>query len=111
VLVVVPLGAVLLCSIGLAQRVVLRHFLPRTGVWVIASALAWLAGLAAFLSFAMPLWHPGQRLAQVVAIGLAGGLLMAATMAAVTGFALVRLLRPDPRPGAERRPGSAEGAG
>jgi hypothetical protein len=64
-----------------------------------ASALAWLAGLAAFLAFAMPLWQPGQRLAQVVAIGLAGGLLMAATMAAVTGFALVRLLRPDPRPG------------
>jgi hypothetical protein len=45
-----------------------------------------------FLGFAMPLWHPGQPAPLVVAIGAAGGLLMAATTALITGLALRRLL-------------------
>ncbi|WP_267909927.1 hypothetical protein [Nucisporomicrobium flavum] len=40
----------------------------------------------------MPLWHPGQALILIIAIGTAGGLAMAATMAAVTGVAVRRLL-------------------
>ncbi|WP_306748287.1 hypothetical protein [Saccharothrix yanglingensis] len=48
--------------------------------------------LAEFLGFAVPLWHPGQALTATVLIGIAGGLLMAATTAAVPGFALRRLL-------------------
>ncbi|WP_164842806.1 hypothetical protein [Actinoplanes solisilvae] len=49
--------------------------------------------MAVFLGFATPLWHPGQPLALTVAIGAAGGLLMAAVTSAVTGLALRRLLR------------------
>ena len=64
----------------------------RAGRWIVATALAWLAGLAVFLAFTMPLWQPGQALALTILIGLAGGLLMAATTAAVTGRALCRLL-------------------
>ncbi|MBY8851781.1 hypothetical protein K7G98_27165 [Saccharothrix sp. MB29] len=86
------LGCVLLGSIGTAQWLLLRHHLPRAGRWIAATAAAWLLGLAVFLGFTMPLWHPGQALATAVLIGIAGGLLMAATTAAVTGFALRRLL-------------------
>jgi hypothetical protein len=48
--------------------------------------------LGVFLGFAMPLWQPGQPLALVVAIGVVGGLLMAAATSVITGFALRRLL-------------------
>jgi LPS O-antigen subunit length determinant protein (WzzB/FepE family) len=39
-----------------------------------------------------PLWQPGQSAALVVAIGLLGGLLVAATVAALTDLALLRLV-------------------
>lgn len=78
------LGLVLLNSIGVAQWTVLRDLVPRAARWIGYSALAWLAGLAVFLGFTMPLWHEGQPLGAIIAIGVAGGLLMAATMAAVT---------------------------
>ncbi len=94
----VLLGGALLASIGTAQWTVLRRFVPRAGRWIAATAAAWLAGLAVFLAFTMPLWQPGQPVAATVAIGVAGGLLMAATTAAVTGLALRRLLPGDRRP-------------
>jgi hypothetical protein len=84
------LGLVLLNSIGVAQWTVLRHLLPRAGRWVWFSALGWLAGLAVFLIFTMPLWHPGQAPAMTIAVGVAGAVLMAATMAAITGLAVRR---------------------
>ncbi|MEO6083827.1 MAG: hypothetical protein ABIQ18_12070 [Umezawaea sp.] len=86
------LGCVLLGSIGTAQWLVLRHHLPRAGSWIATTAAAWLLGLAVFLGFATPLWQPGQPLPLIVLIGIAGGLLMAATTTAVTGYALRRLL-------------------
>ncbi|GAA3336395.1 hypothetical protein GCM10020358_08400 [Amorphoplanes nipponensis] len=86
------LGLALLATIGVAQWWVLRRHVPHAYRWIVATGLAWLAGLAVFLGFAMPLWQPGQPLALVLAIGVAGGLLMAAAMAAVTGAALRRLL-------------------
>lgn len=86
-------GIVLLLSIGVTQWLVLRRHLPGAGLWIWASALAWLAGLAAFTAFTSPLWQPGQSTALVVAIGGLGGLLMAAVMAAITGYFLVRILR------------------
>ncbi|WP_433520212.1 hypothetical protein ACQPZ2_22290 [Nocardia pseudovaccinii] len=43
--------------------------------------------------FTSPLWRPGQSTTLVVLIGIAGGLLMAATMAAVTGYFLIHILR------------------
>jgi len=57
------------------------------------AVLAWAIGLGVFLAFAMPLWHPGQAPALVVAIGVGGGLLMAATSSAITGLGVRRLVR------------------
>ncbi|BCY09411.1 hypothetical protein [Actinoplanes sp. L3-i22] len=108
--VAVLLGLALLNSVGVAQWTVLRHLVPRPGRWVLASACGWLAGLTVFLAFTMPLWHPGQALGVVILIGVAGGLLMAGTMAAVTGVVVRSWSRtsptelgPAPRPGGVRR--------
>ncbi|WP_433663215.1 hypothetical protein ACQPW1_14370 [Nocardia sp. CA-128927] len=80
-------------SIGVTQWLALRHRLHHARQWIWATALAWSAGLLVFTAFATPLWQPGQSTLLVAAIGVAGGLLMAATMAAVTGAFLVRILR------------------
>jgi hypothetical protein len=88
----VLLGLVLLNSIGVAQWRILRRLVPRAGRWIVATALAWLGGLAVFLAVSMPLWHPGQAPAAIVGIGLFAGLLMAATMAAITGLAVRQLV-------------------
>ncbi|MEU7835050.1 MULTISPECIES: hypothetical protein [unclassified Nonomuraea] len=40
-----------------------------------------------------PLWQPGQPGWLIAVIGVLGGAVMAATVAALTGAALVRLLR------------------
>ncbi|MBH0781738.1 hypothetical protein [Nocardia bovistercoris] len=118
VFVVVPAvvlgGAVLLLSIGVAQWAVLRRYVSGAARWILATALAWAGGLAAFTAFTTPLWQPGQPYAVVVLIGVVGGVLMAAVMAAITGWFLVRLLSPSPegdeRP-AETGPQSLVGGG
>lgn len=86
-------GTILLCSIGFAQWLVLRRHLPRSGSWVPGSAAAWCVGLAVFFGVATPLWQPGQPLGLVVLIGVLAGVLMAVSMAAVSGLVLLRLLR------------------
>jgi hypothetical protein len=86
------LGTVLLAAIGTAQWLVLRAVLPRSAGWVAATAGAWALGLGAFIALTTPLWQPGQPVLLVVAIGLLGGLVMAAVVAALTGAALIRLL-------------------
>lgn len=78
----------LLLSIGTAQWLVLCDLVPWAKQWIAVTAGAWLAGLAVFLVFATPLWQTGQPLALTVLIGLWGGFLMAATVAAATGLAL-----------------------
>ncbi|MEU4689935.1 hypothetical protein [Actinoplanes sp. NPDC023714] len=94
------LALVLLNTIGVAQWTVLRGRVPRAGRWIAYSAAAWLAGLIVFTLFSTPLWQPGQPLPLIVAIGVAGGLLMAVTMAAVTGHAVRGWAGPaDPRRG------------
>ena len=91
------IGSALLATIGTGQWLVLRHHVGHARRWILTTALAWLAGLGVFLGFAMPLWQPGQPTALIIGIGLAGGLLMAATTALLTGAALRRLLgRTDP---------------
>jgi hypothetical protein len=87
------LAVPLLLSIGLAQWLVLRGRVRWARRWVGATAAAWLAGLAMFLAFATPLWWSGQALLLTVLVGLAGGLLMAITVAAVTGLALRSFVR------------------
>lgn len=89
----VVVGAVVLLSIGVAQAGELRRVVGRPRPWVVANVLAWGAGLTVFGLVTTPLWQPGQAGGVVLAIGLLGGVLMAGTMALVTGAALVRLLR------------------
>jgi hypothetical protein len=90
----VVLGLALLATIGFAQWLVLRHHLARSRTWVPANAVAWLLGLGVLMGIAMPLWSEGQSTVLVVAIGVLGGLAMAATVAVVTGVWLARLVRP-----------------
>jgi hypothetical protein len=85
-------GMALLLSIGTAQWTVLRHHVPRAGRWIGVTAVGWLAGLTAFMLVAPPLWREGQPAALTGAIGVLAGLVMAATVAAVTGLGLERLL-------------------
>lgn len=92
--VAVVLGLVLLTSIGAAQWWLLRRLLDRAAWWIAATALAWLVGLSVFLTVATPLWRAGQPVWLTVLIGLGAAVLMAASMAAVTGVALARGLPP-----------------
>ena len=82
----------LLASIGTAQWLELRRHVDNAWTWIATTAAAWLAGLVAFLVIATPLWHPDQRPALVVLIGLVAAGAMATTVALVTGLALPRLL-------------------
>ena len=91
--VAVPAALLVLLCIGAAQWTVLRRSLPGSARWIGWTAAGWLAGLAVFLGVAPPLWHAGQGVVQVAAIGALAGILMASTMAAVTGWGLIRLLR------------------
>jgi hypothetical protein len=91
--VVAVVAVPLLLSIGTAQWLVLRGRVPWALSWIGVTAAAWVAGLAVFLAFATPLWWSGQALALTVLVGLAGGALMATTVAAVTGLALRSFVR------------------
>ncbi|SFR02041.1 hypothetical protein SAMN04488564_10238 [Lentzea waywayandensis] len=95
--VLLPLAAVMgtgvLLSIGVAQWFVLHVHVHRAHLWVWANALAWAAGLGVFFAVATPLWQPGQPPALIALIGAFAGLLMASTMAAITGAALVHLVK------------------
>ncbi|WP_189940822.1 nitroreductase/quinone reductase family protein [Streptomyces aurantiogriseus] len=86
-------GVLVLLSLGTAQWWVLHRHVTDAWKWIPATAAAWLAGLAVFFSVTMPLWQPGQSPLLIAGIGVLAGLLMAGTVAAVTGWALVRLLR------------------
>ena len=86
-------GVGVLLSLGTAQWFVLRGHFPHAHLWIWANALAWGAGLLVFTAVTTPLWQPGQPPELIATIGAFGGLLMAATMAAVTGAALTRLMR------------------
>lgn len=86
------LGTALLVSIGVAQTLVLPHGTPQAPSWVLWTALGWFAGLTGFFLVAPPLWHEGQPLTSRILIGLAGGIVMAAVMAAITGWGMVRLV-------------------
>lgn len=84
-------GLALLATIGTAQWLVLRRAGYDVQWWILTTAGGWLAGLTVFMVVATPLWQPGQPVALIAAIGVFAGVLMAATVAAVTGFAALRL--------------------
>jgi len=85
-------GLLLLASIGTAQWLVLRRHGHGWPWWIATTAGAWLAALLVFVAVSTPLWQPGQPLALTVGIGLLGAAAMAATAAALTGFAAVHLV-------------------
>jgi hypothetical protein len=85
-------GGVLLASIGVAQWTVLRRHLRGSGWWIGWTALGWAAALVVFTLVATPLWRPGQSDVLVAAIGAVAGVLMAVTVAVVTGWGLIHLL-------------------
>lgn len=91
-LVIGSVATVAVLSIGAAQWLVLRRTTKRATEWIFASSIGWCVGLMAFAVTAMPLWREGQSTSVIVAIGLFGGLVMAATMAAVTGSFMVRIV-------------------
>lgn len=84
----------LLLTVGTAQWVELRRQVVRAGRWVAVTALAWCLALAVFFAVAAPLWQEGQAFWLTLVIGVVAGLAMALTMAAVTGWGMVRLTRP-----------------
>jgi hypothetical protein len=85
-------GVVLLASIGFAQWIELRHHVPRAWRWIAGSAAAWAAGLGVFMAVATLLWQPGQDLWLSALIGIWAAVLMAVTMAVITGLVMARLL-------------------
>lgn len=89
----VPLGLVLLCSIGVAQTVELRRHVRTGARWVAVTAGAWAVALTVFMAVATPLWQPGQSTAVVLLVGILAGLAMAVSMAALTGAGMAWLLR------------------
>jgi hypothetical protein len=93
------LGAGLLLSIGTAQWWLLRRQVPRAWRWIAGTAAAWVTALVVFTAVTTPLWQPGQSIGLIVLIGVLGGLVMAATMAAITGWAFVRLVTRAPASG------------
>lgn len=86
------LGLTLLGSMGLLQWRVLRRHVRDAGWWVAATAGSWLVALGVFTGVTSPLWQEGQPGWLVAVIGLLGGAGMAATVAALTGLVLQRLV-------------------
>lgn len=85
-------GVLLLGSIGFAQWIELRRHVAGAWRWIAGSAAAWAAGLAVFFAVSTPLWQPGQEQWLVAAIGVVAAVLMAFTMAVISGAVLVRIL-------------------
>jgi hypothetical protein len=86
-------GTALLVSIGVAQALVLRGHVERAWSWVGANVVAWCAGLTVSISTISVLVTESTTLPGGVTIGAVAGLLMGATVAAVTGWFLVRIVR------------------
>lgn len=104
VLLAAVLGFGILASIGLAQWTVLRRHVARSRTWVPANAVAWTVGLGLMLLVTTPLWQEGQSAAVTIGVGVLGGLVMAVTVAVLTGAWLARLVRPRAVSGSQRLP-------
>jgi hypothetical protein len=94
VVLAVVIGLVAGTLLSLFRWPVLRRAVPGAGRWVPAHAVAWAAGMV--LAFAgVGAIDPGRPLL-VAAVGAATGVAMGAVVAALTGLALVRLIRAAP---------------
>jgi len=93
--VVAPAGLVLLATIPLLQWPVLaRAGVPRAWRWVPLNMGAWLVGLV-FTFLPSPFVDEASPAALVFALFAIGGVLMASTVALLTGLGLRRMLRAD----------------
>jgi uncharacterized membrane protein YgdD (TMEM256/DUF423 family) len=72
---------------------VLRRRVDRSSWWILTTAASWTVGLIVFTGVTTPLWQEGQSVLLTTAIGMVGGLLMADTVAALTGWAMLKLRR------------------
>lgn len=88
-------GVLILLSIGFVQARLLRPHTERSGAWLTANVVGWLLGLP--FTFLAPALLPDDAPPLVFAGAFAiGGVLMGATVGAVTGVALLRLARTRP---------------
>jgi hypothetical protein len=87
-----PAGAGVLLSVGAAQWLVLRRFVERAGWWMPANAAAWAIGVTLVIAAMNPTTEDTPA-AVVAAVSATSGLGMGAVVAAITGAALVWLLR------------------
>ena len=86
------LGAVLLLSIPMAQYLLLRTAIPRASRWIWVNVLAWLLGLS--WTFApSPVVDASTPTSALILIYIVAGLLMAITVAVITGLCWLRWLR------------------
>ncbi len=85
------LATALLASIGVAQWLVLRQMVRRSGRWIWWNAAAWIVGLPATFIFPMVVPNDAPMWVWVVA-WLTAGATMAVTIAFATGYAMNRLL-------------------
>ena len=91
--IVVPAGLMLLATIPLLQWPVLaRAGVPRAWRWVPLNMGAWLVGLG-FTFLPSPFIDESSPAALVFALFAVGGVLMASTVALLTGLGLRRMLR------------------
>jgi hypothetical protein len=92
----IPAGVVILLSIGGAQALVLRDHIEGAGWWLPANIGAWMVGVSAVFA-AMTLVDEESPAWAMGLVAAAGGLAMAAIVAAVTGWALTRLMARTPK--------------
>lgn len=84
-------GVLALTALGGGQWIELRRHLRRAGWWIPANAAAWSVGVVSIA--AMSPMQEGDPPVKIAAISVFAGALMAATVAVLTGAALVRILR------------------
>jgi len=87
------LGAWVGGVLGFAQWTVLKAHIHRAFLWIVANALAWALGLVvAFMMVGMT--HTDQLNLETILLGVATGLTTGAFVGAITGVALIWLLKP-----------------
>jgi hypothetical protein len=91
-LIAAVLGSALLLSIPTAQYLLLRSTIPTAGRWIWVNALAWLLGIC--WTFApSPLVNASTPIFALILIYAVAGVLMAATVAVITGLCWLSWLR------------------